>query len=82
MPDEETGSVGQELVADDFLLCTQKGNPVDPKVQWDPFAWVSYLLSYGYKQLMSLPPSSPPASSKKKIFHQLAFSGTGRKFPT
>lgn len=28
---EEIRSVGQELVADDFLLCTQKGNPVDPK---------------------------------------------------
>ena len=33
---EEIRSVGQELVADDFLLCTQKGNPVDPKAAIGP----------------------------------------------
>lgn len=33
---EEIRSVGQELVDDDFLLCTQKGNPVDPKLAIGP----------------------------------------------
>ena len=33
---EEIRSVGQELVADDFLHCTQKGNTVDPKGAMGP----------------------------------------------
>ena len=44
---EEIRSVGQELVADDFLLCTQKGNPVDPEAAMGPIRLGFPQQSYG-----------------------------------